>query len=53
MPMASYVVVLGPRLDILVLELVDLEPETIVLELVAAVPRHEAAEHWSYKASDT
>ena len=35
------------------LELVDPELETVVLELVAVVPRLEAAERCSYKASDT
>ena len=35
------------------LELVDPEPETIVLELVAAIPRLEAAKCCSYKDSDT
>ena len=35
------------------LELVDPEPETIVLELVAAVPRLKAAERCSYKDSNT
>ena len=34
------------------LELVDPEPETVVLELVVVVPRLEAAEHCSYKGSD-
>ena len=35
------------------LELVDPEPETVVLELVAVVPGLEAAECCSYKDSDT
>ena len=35
------------------LELVDPEPETVVLELVVVVPRLEAAKCCSYKDSDT
>ena len=35
------------------LEHVDLEPKTVVLELVVVVPRLEAAEHCSYKDSNT
>ena len=35
------------------LELVDPKLETVVLELVAAVPGLEAAERCSYKGSDT
>ena len=35
------------------LELIDPELKTIVLELVASVPRLEAAERCSYKDSDT
>jgi len=45
--------VLGPGLEILVLELVDIEPKTVVLELVADVPRLEVDERCSYKDSDT
>ena len=41
------------ELESLVLELVDPEPKTIVLELVATVPGLEAAERCSYKDSDT
>ena len=35
------------------LELVDPEPETVVLELVVVVPRLEAAKCCSYKDSNT
>ena len=35
------------------LELIDPEPETVVLELVAAIPRFEAPKHYSYKGSNT
>jgi hypothetical protein len=35
------------------LELVDPEPETVVLEPEIAAPRFEAVEHCSYKDSDT
>ena len=45
--------ILGPGLEILVLELVDPEPETVVLKLVATVLGLEAAERCSYKGSDT
>ena len=45
--------ILGPGLEILVLELVDPEPETVVLKLVAAAPGLEAGERCSYKDSDT
>ena len=35
------------------LELVDPMPETVILELIAAIPRLEAAERYSYKDFDT
>ena len=35
------------------LELVDPDPKTVILELVAAVPKFEAIECCSYKDSDT
>ena len=45
--------ILGPGLEILTLELVDPEPETVVLELVLVVLGLEATKHCSYKGSDT
>jgi hypothetical protein len=46
-------VILGPGLEIFVLEFVDPEPETIVLEPEIAAPRFEAVEHCSYKDYET
>ena len=47
---------LGSKLESLILEVVDPEPQTVVLELEIDVPRVEVAEvvaHYNYKDSGT